>query len=461
MKWHALSLSLLLVLRDLFLNPLLYAGFALALWDLRRTSSFERKFFGIRRTRALVVTMFRGLQGLGVGLVISVFFVMSGLSVALWEIGVVTVLSILLAIVRLRFLSPTYAIALLATMAFVIAHWTFVLPGWAANGGAYLSTFHTLGWMVVLAGVLVAEAWLVGWRSRSAYAPVVLLSKRGRGIGALWAQLAFLVPLIVPITGKLWSAPEYAAGSLHAFWLSGVSAFAVASIPCLVGFSGVFHAMQPKRAIHQVVAVNIASAVVLIGGVVVSRVFDWAPLWWTVWIVVAAREGVLSWLQRSQNQRDPLFAPTEAGVTILSVLPHSLAETLGLQAGERIVEMNDIPVHSPYDVHFALNQNPAYARLRVLDNRREVRLVGHTVYEGERAQLGLIFAPDEISEQGLTRVRFGLFGSLYARLIATSGGWRTHSLIEAQTKTSRVNELAVSTNVAALSEVAVSNEDSR
>lgn len=448
MNWHALSLSVLYVLRDWFLNPLLYGGFALAFWDLRRTSTFERKFFGIRATRALMATVIRGLQGLGVGLGVSVFFVLSGTTVELWEIAVVTALTIVLALARFRYLSPSYAIALLMSAAFVIREWTPGWTGWMAQASKHLLVFHTTSWMLILAGALIAEAWLVGIRRRRAHAPIILLSKRGRGIGALWTQLAFLVPFVVPVTGGLWSAPAYAVGGLHAVWVSGAGSFALAGVPCLVGFSGVFHAMQPKRAVRQVAVLNIVAAVVLIGAVVASKLMGWSPLWWTVWIVVVLREGLLIGLARSQSQRDPLFAPTDEGVTILSVLPGSLADTLGLQAGERIVEVNEIPVHSPYDVHFALNRNPAYARLRILDHRREIRLTGHTVYEGERAQLGLIFAPDEQTEQSVVRARFGLFESLYAHVRHLSRDVRT------------TNSLS-GTLPPQLSEVAASREDPR
>lgn len=374
--------------------------------------------FGLRATRPLRRTLLRGVQGLAAGVVLSALLVGTGVVVQVWEVAALSVLSLVLACIRLRFLSPVYAGALLMTASFAAraGH-----PRWGGVWGAvvhHLGGFRTGAWMTVLAGSLLAETALVWWTARHGTSPMVVQSKRGRGIGALWLQLAFVVPVVIPTVGAMWPAPAYASGALHGLWLSGAALFSLLGLPLLAGTSGVFYALPPQQYIRQWAGLNVVCAAVLLAGMAAHRFAGWPSLWWLLWLVVGVREWQRAWTGWQQSRRDPLFAPTEEGVTVLSVLPGSLAETLDLQPGERVMEVNGIAVHSPYDVHFALNQNPAYVRLRVLDRRGEPRLTGHTVYEGERVQLGLVFAPDEVRRDGLARPRFGLLESLYAEQLA-------------------------------------------
>ncbi|MCL6593448.1 MAG: hypothetical protein K6T31_05685, partial [Alicyclobacillus sp.] len=75
---------------------------------------------------------------------------------------------------------------------------------------------------------------------------------------------------------------------------------------------------------------------------------------------------------------------------------------------EVITHVNHMPVHSAYDVHFALSQHPAYAKLHVVDQRGELRLAGRAVYDGERVKLGLLLAPSDANAPAYDPVPYGL-----------------------------------------------------
>lgn len=426
MNGHSVMVSILVVLRDLLLNPLLYAGFILAYWDLRRTSTLERTLFGFRSTRAFRQTLVRGLQGLAAGIILSVLFVALGLQVSLWEVATLTMVNILLAALRLRWLSPVYALAIVVTGARILARWT---PGMSGQLGAWIGHIASLSvwnWFLIMAGVLLAEAALLFLDKDKHHAPAVAVSKRGRGIGALWVKIAFALPLVIPTEGTLWNAPAYAhATNWHILWLAGLPSFGLLAMPVLAGFSGLFSTLHPRQGLRQVIWVDVLSAALLVAAALVMHRSTIPGLWLMAWVVVLLREAstrVLSW---RQGLHDPLFAPDEDGVMVLKVLPGTLAAHMGIQSGERIMEVNAMPVRSPYDVHFGLNQNPAYAKLLVRDLRGEARLAGHTVYEGERVQLGLVFAPDGFANRGIERTSFGLLESLYARTIRLDGAPRS------------------------------------
>jgi hypothetical protein len=137
------------------------------------------------------------------------------------------------------------------------------------------------------------------------------------------------------------------------------------------------------------------------------------PVWAAVGAILAlvAREwGVWAQFLR-ETRREPLFAPSPDGVRVLATVEGSLAEKMGLRPGEVITQVNQVPVHTAYDLHFALDQNPAYARLHVLDLHGELRMAGKPVYVGERHQLGLIPVPD-MGSPALRLQPGGLFATL-------------------------------------------------
>ncbi|MCL6518160.1 hypothetical protein, partial [Alicyclobacillus sp.] len=175
----------------LLVNPLLYAGAGLVLWDVWRNARHERAFFGVRvtRRRRLVLAL-AGLSALG-GALVSAWDVALRAAVGPGEVWAVSVFALLLALIRPRWLSPLYAATLLATVAGVAA---WAAPGGAGTGWtggwpapselgrvawAVVDGFHTAGWAALLAGVTLCEALLLALFQTRRLRPVYVLSKRG------------------------------------------------------------------------------------------------------------------------------------------------------------------------------------------------------------------------------------------------------------------------------------------
>ncbi len=108
--------------------------------------------------------------------------------------------------------------------------------------------------------------------------------------------------------------------------------------------------------------------------------------------VIVVTELFRAAVRRLDRSLEPRFAPDDRGIRVLYVIRGSLAERLGIRPAELITYVNQAPVHTEYDFHFALGQNPAYARFQVTDERGEPRLVSSPVFEGECHDLGLILS---------------------------------------------------------------------
>lgn len=386
---HTVTASLLF----LVVNPVLYIGLGLVIWDLSRIGTFERKLFGVRVSdaRRLVISLF--LQSLLIGICMTIVGVCAGVFVTSTEVWLVTGLAILLGILRLRLLAPVYSIATLSLFSTLTRVTT--PPNWGSwfnHCWLVLSGFHTVSWLALLAMMTLAEGFAIRWHIGKRAFPAAVLSKRGRTIGGFAVRLIWMAPVLV-------AAPGHDVG-LAAFghvwpWLVGAqSGVSMVALPIWMGHSGLFTTELPRAALRRVALNHVYSGLLVAGCVYVA--YQFGAEYAAVGAVVAVlwKEWGL-WKSRNLESRlDPLFTPTTNGVRVLTTIQGSLSHALGLQPGEVITHVNQVPVHTAYDLHFAFDQNPAYAKLQVQDVRGETRFVGNPVYSGERNKLGLVLAPD-------------------------------------------------------------------
>ncbi|GMA50274.1 hypothetical protein GCM10025857_16310 [Alicyclobacillus contaminans] len=242
-------------------------------------------------------------------------------------------------------------------------------------------------------------------------------------MGGLVFQTAFLAAVWIP------TAHDAAQLGGWRWWQANGDGLTLTAVPLFVGCSLLVTVQPVRRAVVRQAGVHLLLAVCLAGGAAWGLWQD-APASlvaaFAVWMVL---EGAVILFLRQEQRQDGRYAETPAGVRVLAVVPKSGAAELGLQPGEVITHVNQVPVHSSYDLHFALDQNPAYAKLQVVDTRGEARFVGAPVYDGERHQLGLIAAPSTHMGTGCKRIAPGLFQSLYLRVGPGGGG--TQESVEA------------------------------
>ncbi len=403
----------------LLINPLFYIGTFLLVWELLRNAKAERRFFGIRLTRVKAPLIAQVFLGLAAGVLASGVLLCFGAVVTDREIWTITALSLLAGAARVRFLAVDYAIgALLALHAAAGLLQPPTDPHLNAVW-AFLRDFHSTSWLAVAAAANLTHAALLWLRRNRGAAPVAVIGKRGGTMGAFVVQLAFLSVFALPVTGNSisgWQFPTWWP-AIHS--LAG--GFTLSALPVFMGISVLFSARRPQQGLLAVYRHHAVTGVALAAVACFTQYYDGLGALVGAVVCVALQELFLWWLTRRELVADPLFTETPQGVKILSTVRGSLAEQMGLLPGEIITHVNQVPVHTPYDLHFALDQNPAYAKLQVVDLRGEVRFVGKPVYEGERHQLGLIAAPNTSERYGYGWFKAGLFQSLYARVGAQGG----------------------------------------
>lgn len=411
---HLVGRAILAIL----LNPVTYIVTVLLIWDLLRNVKAERRFFGVRVTRVWKPLFFRYMKNLVVGVVVSFAALALGLTVTVWEIVVVSGLSVLLACVRLRGFATPYAVSLCIVLSITFRHMNVLRPisqqtAWNAIWHHVIG-FHIFGWVGLLALMYFAEAILFVWNPVPV-APVLFESRRGRSIGGFVLQFSYLVPIGV------WTPGFYAVPHLpsHWPWLSSAPGISLMGLPVVLGFGATLSTSNWRQIVKLRTKSSLVTALTLSGvfyltyryGILYALLavaMTWVALEWYIWR-----------LKRQESLKDPLYVARDEGVFVLCTIKGSAAEQMGLAPGDCITHVNQVPVHTAYDLHFALDQNPAYAKLQVVDSRGEIRLVGTPVYAGERHRLGLITVPERNAAAYQNR-SFGLLQSHYLRYAANS-----------------------------------------
>ncbi|MBF8378547.1 PDZ domain-containing protein [Alicyclobacillus mali] len=409
--WWALVGLLLL---SFVLNPYHYLATGFVIWDLVRNVRRERMWFGLRITRIGKTLLLRYGRAVAVGVVASVALLAVGVRVTISSALYVFAVSIVLGVIRSRLAAAPTAISISVLLSALLRAYhgsvpAAILPVWRA-----IVEMPQADWLAIAAAAALAEALLSLWGTRDAILPALVTSRRGRRMGAMKLQFGYVVPVAVWITPV--ARPEFVFVSgwhpWHAPLGQPLEWFAV---PLALGWHALLTSLRVERALNHLRWLDIFRGLILAAG------FACAYLWRSQAALYAAGASIVVTelfrivIRRMDRSLEPQFAPDSQGVRVLYVIRGSLAERLGIRPGELITHVNQAPVHTEYDFHFALEQNPAYARFQIADHHGEPRLVSSPVFEGERHNLGLIFVlPGEEPAFRLKRP-FGFLETLYLR----------------------------------------------
>ncbi|SIT02465.1 zinc metalloprotease [Alicyclobacillus vulcanalis] len=410
--WWALVGLLIL---SFVLNPYHYLATGFVIWDLVRNVRRERMWFGVRVTRIGKTLLLRYARACAVGLVASLALLAAGVEVTWPSVVYVCVVSILLGVIRSRLAAAPIAIAVSVVLSSLLRLYHGAIPGnWAPLWQA-VAEMPRASWLAVGAAAVLAEAVLSLWGIRDAILPALVTSRRGRRMGAMKLQLGYVVPVAVWI--QPFARPHLAfSPGWHPWHIAAGQPLAWFAIPLALGWHALLTSVKVERALHYLRWLDVARGVILIAGFVGARMWRAESALYAAVALVALTEIYRFALARMDRNREPRFAPDSGGLRVLYVIRGSLAERLGIKPGELISHVNQAPVRTEYDFHFALEQNPAYARFQLTDDRGEPRLVSSPVYEGERHHLGIIFVlPGDEPVLRLKRP-FGFLETLYLRV---------------------------------------------
>ncbi|NEW08816.1 PDZ domain-containing protein [Paenibacillus sp. SYP-B3998] len=384
---------LLQAVLQLFLNPFYYIGILFIVLHYRKQVQMERKLFHTKLHSLLDESWRTVLWGWVGGISASVLMLFAGVTVQADVIVLLWAISIVLLIIRVRFLCLAYAVGILG-----IAH---AVAAWLPNIASLQETVPMLdivvradipSLLIIVAVLHLLEGIMVGYQGTRMATPLFLEGKRGRIIGAHQLQGFWPIPLflLVPLAGG-------STGGLPWWTLLDAdlaSGWSLLAFPAMIGFTELTISKLPRIQTRQSAKLLYLYGMIVLGAAIVSNY--WSPV-----IIVAAvlsiglHEALISYNRWVDAKQSPLFVHSSRGLMVLSVVPNSPAEGMGIVTGEIIHKVNGHKILSKADLHAAMQLNSAFCKLEVLNEQGEVRFLQRGIFSGDHHQLGIILAPDQ------------------------------------------------------------------
>lgn len=378
---------------QLFTNPFYYIGVLFIILHYRKQIQLERKLFHTKLHSLLSETWRVVLWGWLGGLGASVLLLFVGVSIDTDVILVLWIVTIVLLIVRIRFLCLAYAVGILGLVQ-VILSW---IPDADSLRESY-AILDTVGradipsLLVIVAVLHLLEGLLVGLQGARMSTPLFLEGKRGQMIGGHQLQGFWPVPLflLVPMTGG--SEVSLPWQTLFGSELS--AGWSLLAFPAMIGFTELTVSKLPKMQARMSANLLYMYGIILLGAAVAAHY--WTPLMLLgALLSIVLHEGLLAYNRWVEAKQTPFYIHSERGLMVLSVVPKSPAAEIGIGIGEIIHKVNGYKIKSKTDLHAAMGLNSAYCRLEVLNAEGEVRFLKRAIYAGDHHQLGILLAPDQ------------------------------------------------------------------
>ncbi|MEK5550907.1 PDZ domain-containing protein [Paenibacillus sp. FSL L8-0689] len=383
--WSVLNACLYLLMQ-----PFYYISILIVALGYRRQMLLERKLFHTKMHSWASETWRVVWSGLLAGMALSVLGMFVSVHLNPASIVCLWVATLLLMLVRVRYLCLAYSVGLLGVVQFFLN----VASGWQPVGALGTSVTAIRGLdipaLLVLVAVLhVAEALLVRWQGGKAATPLFVEGKRGRLVGGYRMEDLWPIPLLllVPTQGGFmlpWT-PLFGGDAGTGYML--------AALPVLMGFSSVTLGQLPRQK-----AVLTSNRLLLYS--VALLLLSLLAAWWSPLILLAAlfsflaHEALIWYGNMEESRLSPMFVHPEQGMRVLAVLPDSPATAMGILPGEAIYRVNGIVVNTRAELHQALRINSAFCKLEVRNLQGESKFVQRGMYDGDHHQLGVVLAPD-------------------------------------------------------------------
>jgi hypothetical protein len=378
---------------QLLLNPFYYIGILFIILQYRMQIQLERKLFHTRLHSLIDETWRTLLWGWIGGLIASVVLMFIGISLQTDVIAVVWAISLIMIMLRVRFLCLAYAIGVLGVMHIVL----MFIP--------QAADLDNVGWifqmivdadvpslLVIVAILHLLEGLLSSMQGARMASPLFLEAKRGKIIGGYQLQGFWPVPLflLVPMQGG--STEGIPWGTLFGANFSG--GWSLLAFPAMIGFVELTVSRLPRDKVAW------SSKMLFLYGIVIM-VLAIAAHFWSPFVIVAVlctiglHEALIWYSQWNESKRSALYTHTQRGLMILAVVPGSPAAELGIQAGEIIHKINGYKTIRKADLHHAMQLNSAFCKMEIVNLQGEIKFLQRALFSGEHHQLGLILAPDQ------------------------------------------------------------------
>ncbi|MEB3102374.1 PDZ domain-containing protein [Paenibacillaceae bacterium T2] len=393
MDLNEISSKLLNAFIQLATQPFYYIGIAIVILQYRRQLRLERKLFHTKIHSSLGRALRTLLWGWAAGLAASILMAFIGVSISFDIVVILWVITFLLIFIRIRYLRLAYSAGLLGIAHSILMLLPDVHPaGFIGRLADAVREAHIPSLLLLVGFLQLIEALFIRYDGFQSAVPLFFEGKRGKIVGGYQMYRFWPVPLFLLVPAQthqsmLLSSP-IAGGDL---WSAG---WTLIALPAMIGFAEYTLTRLPREKALR------SSKLLLIYGIamLLSALLSdfWPPATILASIAVILLHELHAGISRRREHRSaPQFVHDERGLKVLAVIPGGPAERMGILPGEIIHKVNGIKVGAKEQLHKALQANPAFCRMEIINHENQSKFVSGAIFAGDHHQLGIVLCPDE------------------------------------------------------------------
>jgi membrane-associated protease RseP (regulator of RpoE activity) len=363
------------------------------------------------------------------GAITSIVMAFVGISISIEAVLCLWAISIVLMLVRSRFICFAYSIGLLGLIQYGVG-WFPDLETNSVIGSLYrlIQDIQMPGLLALVAVIHAVEALFMRTQGEKFATPLFIESKRGKIVGGyqlsgFWPLPLFLmIPMETNGSSLPWHTLFNAFGSA-----GGAMGWTIVAFPLVIGFTEMTITRLPKEKVVW------SSNMLFLYSIIIFLLAVGSELW-SGFIVPGCLAAIglhelLIWYSRFQEiHASPKFVHDADGLLILGVIPNSPAVEMGIQIGERIHKVNGIKVRHKEELHAALGKNGAFCKLEILNLEGHSKFLQRAVFSGDHHQLGVILAPDQHAMYYVEAKETHLLTYLRKKLTGVSSNDKTQNM---------------------------------
>lgn len=339
--------------------------------------------------------------GIGVSIILSYLGVMFNKGSG---IELIFIISILIMFFKPRFMDFAYSASILGLISIALNYLNQL-----GKQPKSLFLFDIMSLMTLVAVLHIVEGILTMIDGDKGAIPV-FSNKHGKIIGGYALNRYWILPITIFIAYSVSSVDGIGAQSIATpqWWPilnnSNISQMINNMILTLlpmfgaVGYSAVTFTRNKKQKAVSSGIFNVAYGMVLI---LISQLARYGVVGELVVIIFAPLVYEFSlFLQRKiEDKRKPIFVSGKDGISILDVVPYSMASDLGIKAGDKILTINNKEINTEGDIYSIVKENLNNLTLKIKDKTGVIKEL--SVRHENNKRLGIVLVPRVVNSNSV------------------------------------------------------------
>lgn len=368
----------------------------------RKLAVMQKMIIGESINSPLELTLSQIVLGIIAGIVVSLIFSFLGITFTQNSgIEFIFMLSIVLMIIKPRWVCFSYSGAILGFLSLIFTYWNIT-----TSDGTEILRINIMVLMTFVAVLHIIEAILVMIDGHRGAIPV-FSNKSGKIIGGYALRRNWVIPVAIFIAYKTLNAGDVTSEAIAtpSWWpllkdggiLTLISTSVLSMFPFfgVLGYSAITFTRNKKQK-----AVS-SGLYILAYGIVLMLVAQLARIGLVGEIIVLlfaplGHEGMLYIQKKMEAKRKNLYSSSEDGIAVLEVIPESIAYKAGIKAGDKISYINDNRVESEAEIYNIMKDNPFDFRLKVKTIDGELKEL--CIKKEGNKRLGIVLVPRAVQQ---------------------------------------------------------------